>query len=461
MPQYVQLFNLASGGMGDVELVMRREGRFERLYARKRLRNAQSESARNMFLDEARVAGLLRHPNVVPVLDTGTDDDGPYLVMEWIDGIPLHHLIARVAQDGPLPISLCARIGSQTADGLHAAHELVTHDGQRLELVHRDVSPQNILVGFDGIVRVADFGVSKVRGGERTESGVLKGKLSYLAPELLQFEKPDRRADLFALGVVLFELCSGTRLYGLRNADHDTVAKRILHEPPPVLAQYRRDAPPELEALLTRLMAKSPEHRPESAADVRDQLNTIAADYDTGLTLTDYLLENFEDQRRAMQMRISQSIQHVRDKPAAPKAGASKRTRSPAAMAAVVISLLTLAITMWSVMRHAEAPAVTAHEVAADPIPTDPTGADSTGANSVPATSSPASSAQPDSSADRAEANPSAASTTPRAVSQTEATWPAMAPRPQRPRMRRRPRPAKTQSTPEDWGWGRPNTSAQ
>jgi serine/threonine-protein kinase len=265
--------------MGRVDLVARREGEFQRLFAQKRLRPHLVDDAdvRRMFLDEGRIAGLIRHPNVVSVVDVGEDHAGPYLVMEFVEGIALSDLVARVASRGErVPLAVSLSIAIQIAEGLRAAHELRGPDGQRLELIHRDVSPQNVLLGFDGIARVTDFGIAKVLGrASQTTTGVLKGKLGYLAPERLRFEEPDRRADLFSFGVVLFELLAARRLYDGRDAMQ--APRRILHEPPPDLAEEREDVEPELVELLFELLAKDRAHRPPDAGAVARRLERILA----------------------------------------------------------------------------------------------------------------------------------------------------------------------------------------
>ncbi|MEM7609463.1 MAG: serine/threonine-protein kinase, partial [Myxococcota bacterium] len=207
---YEYLFDLSKGGMGSVALAVRRDGRFTRLYAVKRLLPSLRDDvqAREMFLEEGRLAGLLHHPNVVGVTDVGEDEQGPYLVMDYVEGISARDLTVHARRSGvPLSIAMVCTIGAQTARGLSAAHELCAHDGAPLQLVHRDVSPHNILLGFDGIARIADFGVARAIGREhRTSTGVLKGKLGYMAPEMLQFHEPTAKTDLFALGVVLYEM---------------------------------------------------------------------------------------------------------------------------------------------------------------------------------------------------------------------------------------------------------------
>jgi eukaryotic-like serine/threonine-protein kinase len=162
---YRSLCVLATGGMGRVDLAMRQEGAFRRLYAVKRLKESyrEEEDFLRMFLDEARIAGFLRHPNVVSVLDLGRDADGPYLVMDYVEGVSLNSLIARV-RSSPIPTQVALSIAQQIAEGLHAAHELTSPEGDSLHLVHRDVSPQNVLVGYDGVARITDFGIAKAMG---------------------------------------------------------------------------------------------------------------------------------------------------------------------------------------------------------------------------------------------------------------------------------------------------------
>jgi eukaryotic-like serine/threonine-protein kinase len=278
---YRTLITLARGGMGQVDLCVRRLGSFERLYAVKRLHPhlREEQTMRSMFVDEARVAGLVRHANVVSVLDVGEDAEGPYLVMDYIEGISLSRFVKERARLGsPLPIPVCAQIVAQVARGLHAAHELTSAQGTPLELVHRDVSPQNILVGRDGVVRVTDFGIAKALGrSSHTSTGILKGKLGYMSPEQLSFERVDRRTDLFSLGVVLFELVILRRLY--RGEDASEVARRILHDEPPDLAEHRADVPPVLVELAFELLAKEPEHRPATALEVAERLEELSAAY--------------------------------------------------------------------------------------------------------------------------------------------------------------------------------------
>jgi len=314
----VKLLDIAKGGMGTVELSLRREGGFRRLCAVKRLHPhlLQDEDLRAMFVDEARIAGLLRHANVVSVLDVGEDESGPFLVMDYVDGVTLSAILHRHAShEQLLPVQLCARIGADIARGLQVAHELTAHDGQVLDIVHRDVSPQNVLVGFDGQVRLADFGIARAlgRSSKLTADGVIKGKLGYQAPEQLRFEEASARSDLFALGVVLYELLSGKRLYKSlsRSPTEVPVPLRILQEPPPDIGDERADVPPELTELLFELLAKRREDRPESARVVAARLDDCVVGLlrdEEPMLLAGYMDRVFGDQRRAQAETVAQAV---------------------------------------------------------------------------------------------------------------------------------------------------------
>ena len=275
----VVILRIAEGGMGYIELVARHQGRFSRLFARKRLHpHLRGDAAfRAMFLDEARLAGLIRHPNVAAALEVGEDAEGPFLLMDYVDGPSLAEVLARVQpRDQPLPIAFCVIVLAQAARGLHAAHELVSAQGTLLGVVHRDISPKNLLIGFDGLVRVADFGIAKARDNvEQTRVGVLKGNVGYMAPEYLRFQELDGRSDLFALGVVLHETLTRVRLYD--GDDSAAIARRILDEPAPDIFE-ERDVPPELAALLFELMAKDRTLRPPNALAAATRLEQIAAE---------------------------------------------------------------------------------------------------------------------------------------------------------------------------------------
>jgi serine/threonine-protein kinase len=302
--------------MGEVEIAIREEGRFRRTYAIKRLREAYAddEEVRRMFLDEARVAGLLNHPNVVSVIDFGEDERGPFLVMDYVEGMSLARLISWAVERGTfLPLQLCARVIRQVAAGLHAAHELRDHRGRSLELVHRDVSPQNILISYDGVARLTDFGIARAYGRyAKTGEGVLKGKTGYMSPEQLRFEDTDRRSDLFSLGVVVFEMLTTKRLFTGENGAE--VARKVLHAEAPDVAKLREDVPPALSALVARLLSKHRSDRPDTARQVATELERIIAslvDDEAPLELGEFMREHFDQERKLKREEMEQLFQRA------------------------------------------------------------------------------------------------------------------------------------------------------
>lgn len=352
--EYVRIADIASGGVGHVVLALRREGSFERLYAVKRLRaeHRDDDDFRTMFFDEARLAGFVRHANVVSVLDVGEDDDGPFLVMDYVEGVPLSAIVRHAARSGTeVPLQVALRIAIDAARGLHAAHEVVGPAGEPLGLVHRDVSPQNILVGFDGVTRVTDFGVAKAFGRTtQTVTGVLKGKLGYMAPEQLRFQPVDRRADLFALGVVLYELLVGGRLY--RSTEEYDGVRRILEEPPPDLGDKREDAPPRLVELVFSMLAKHPEQRPATALDVVRVLEEVLGEVEASdgrMDLSQYVTEAF-----AVERELQSSRARMRPPEASPSVApdvAPAHGRRLLALGAGLATLLALGTTLLWISR--------------------------------------------------------------------------------------------------------------
>jgi serine/threonine-protein kinase len=271
-----------------------------------------------MFMDEARLAGLVRHPNAVGVLDVGVDDDGPFLIMDFVEGVSLSRLIADAVGAGrEIPMQVAVRICMDAAQGLHAAHEVRAEDGTVLRLVHRDVSPQNILIGFDGTVRVTDFGIAKALGNSsRTSAGVLKGNLGYLAPEQLRFEEPDRRSDFFSLGVTLYELLSGRRLYPNKTGFDGT--RRILSEPPPDIGEVRNDVPPELCELLFEMLAKERDSRPSTAVEIASRLEGILAVLiaeEGSVTVSDYMSQHFAEQCQEQRAILAAHLKRIESEP--------------------------------------------------------------------------------------------------------------------------------------------------
>ena len=277
--RYEILTQLASGGMASV-YIARAQGvaGFERLVAIKVLHPhlAYEQEFISMFLDEARLAARIRHMNVVPTLDiSDSPGDGYFLVMEYIEGDHLGALLGRAAKQGErLPQPFVCRVLVDTLQGLGAAHRLVDENGKPLKLVHRDVSPHNILVGTDGIARLTDFGVAKadVRMST-TRAGQFKGKLSYMAPEQASSSETDQRSDLFSVGIILWESLTGRRLFkGESNAAtlnkllNDTITKPS--ELWPDLGQF--------DDVVMKALSRNPDNRFQSADEFGEALDNVA-----------------------------------------------------------------------------------------------------------------------------------------------------------------------------------------
>jgi eukaryotic-like serine/threonine-protein kinase len=235
------------------------------------------EGFRTELVAEARLASLIHHANVVDVRDCEIDGESISLVMDYIEGASLGELIVAASKrDELMPVRAAVRIVRDAAAGLHAAHELVDERNRPVGLVHRDISPQNILVGTDGIGRVTDFGVAKFarKYGESTSEGSLKGKLAYMAPEYVRGEPIDRRFDVFALGVVLWESLTGKRLF--RAASEAETLKRLLDHVPPRVSELRPELQP-LDDVVACALAKSRDERFQNAAAMGAALETAAS----------------------------------------------------------------------------------------------------------------------------------------------------------------------------------------
>ncbi len=278
--RYVVLRHLASGGMADV-LLGRADGieGFERHIIIKRIRaeHAKDQHFIQMFLDEARVAATLHHQNVVQVYDIGEDHGEYFLAMEYIHGEDLRTMLSAVSKSrANMPLGYVAAIVSSAAAGLHYAHERRGTDKKPLHIVHRDVSPSNIIIGYDGAVKVLDFGIAKAAMRKvETQSGNLKGKVSYMSPEQCKGEATiDRRSDIYSLGVVLYELATTTRLF---KGDSDyLIMDAIVNGKVPLPRVKRPDLPNELATIIMRALSVEPARRYQTADELRIALDQFA-----------------------------------------------------------------------------------------------------------------------------------------------------------------------------------------
>ncbi len=265
------LSRLAVGGMAEVYLARQGElsGFKTLVVVKKVLPNlACKPDFIAMFLDEARIASMLDHPNIVRITEVGRAGDEYFLAMELVQGKPLAALLRHGERSKTaLPHTLAALVVANAAAGLHHAHQLTDASGQLLGLVHRDVSPQNIMVSFEGSVKVIDFGIARALGrlGD-TNAGSLKGKLGYMAPEQARGEPVDARADIFSLGVVLWECAAGRRLF-LRENELATL-RAVVYEPIPSPSQYAQ-VDPVLEAIIEHALARDLDERFQTAEEMR------------------------------------------------------------------------------------------------------------------------------------------------------------------------------------------------
>jgi len=280
--RYETLFRIAAGGMAEVYAArVRGEAGFQKLVALKRMLPHLTDDERfvTMFMDEGKLAANIESPNVVSTLDLGRADDGSlYLVMELVVGTTLSTLLRNAAKTGSsIPPDVACEILAQAAQGLHDAHEARTPFGAPLQLVHRDISPQNILVGVDGRVRITDFGVARaVLRRTKTSTGEFKGKLSYFSPEQCADRDVDRRSDIFSLGVVAWETLTTRRLFHAENPL--AVLERVTRMPIPSAHEVNAQIPVPIASVVASALARNRESRHQTAADLARALRGAARD---------------------------------------------------------------------------------------------------------------------------------------------------------------------------------------
>jgi serine/threonine-protein kinase len=293
---------LAAGGMGEVFLAHAAgpAGFSKTVVIKRILRHLAADSAFvEMFLNEARLAALLTHPNIVQIFELGEESGTYFLVMEYVHGLSLHALTQRLRAAGAqLSPGLAAYICSQALQGIHHAHQLHDASGKPMHIVHRDVTPDNLLVGYDGTVKVADFGIAKASDSlPTTAAGMLKGKFAYLSPEQIQNVPVDGRADVFSMGVVLYKLLTGHLPFGA--APDAAVLHAILHNSAPDVRSTVPDVAPELAEVVQRALAKEPSDRYPSAEAMQTALEAYLAtspDQGTRTGLRRYLGTQFPEQ---------------------------------------------------------------------------------------------------------------------------------------------------------------------
>jgi serine/threonine protein kinase len=300
--RYDLLKKLALGGMAEIYLAKQSglEG-FEKVVVLKRILGhlAQDEEFVSMFLDEARIAAKLSHPNIVQIYDLGKADGTHYIAMEYVSGRNVQHIIAKQQERGePIPVEHACRVIAGVCDGLYYAHSRSDYDGTPLNIVHRDISPQNVLVSFAGGVKVVDFGIAKASTQlAQTRAGVLKGKYAYMSPEQVRGAKVDHRSDLFAVGLVFYEMLTGTRAFE-RDSSLKTL-KAIVQEKPLNPRELNPEVPMEVVKLLSKALEKNPDRRYRTAQEmqlaIEDYLES-SPKKSNNVRLSRYMYDLFDDE---------------------------------------------------------------------------------------------------------------------------------------------------------------------
>jgi eukaryotic-like serine/threonine-protein kinase len=310
--KYQLIDRIAVGGMAEIFLAHQVDGEgLETPVVIKRIRPHLSKHASfvKMFLNEARLAAQLNHPNIVQIHDLGKIGESYFIAMEYIFGRDMRRIIPKAEELGiPFPMVYALKIASDVCAGLNYAHRKVDLYGNPLNIVHRDVTPENIFVAFDGMVKVLDFGIAKATNQvEETRSGELKGKVSYMSPEQCQGKAVDCRSDIFSVGVALYEWLTGFKLF---TGESEVAVMRSITEGKIYAPSYfKADIPEPVEAILMKALEKDRDRRYQTAAEMRTAIDAFLNAYEftpTQLHLSNFLRQLFLDEMQAEQGRLVQ-----------------------------------------------------------------------------------------------------------------------------------------------------------
>jgi serine/threonine-protein kinase len=275
--------------MAEVFLaVVRGPAGFNKLMVIKQIRPQLAEDPEflGMFLDEARLAARLSHPNVVQTNEVGHEAGRYFIAMEYLEGQPLNRVLHRFQRSGGFPLGLHLRVISEVLAGLHHAHEIADYDGTPLGVVHRDVTPHNIFLTYDGQVKVVDFGIAKaMNSSSETRTGVLKGKVAYMAPEQARGERVDRRADLFSVGILLWEAATGKRMW--KGVPDIAILQRLLNGDIPTPSSVNPDVSEVLEAIILKCLATDREGRYDTATELQADIDSYLDAQDERVNVRD------------------------------------------------------------------------------------------------------------------------------------------------------------------------------
>ena len=305
---------LGRGGMSEVYLaVVAGPAGFNKLVVIKLIKGELAEDPDfiSMFLEEARLSARLSHPNVVQTNEVGEFGGRYFIAMEYLEGQPYSRILHRLGRDRGLPLGMSLRILSDVLAGLQYAHDLADFDGSPLGVVHRDVTPHNVFVTYDGQVKVVDFGIAKaMNSAHETRTGMLKGKVGYMAPEQAKGERVDRRADIFSVGVMLWEAAVGRRLW--KGLNEVQILHQLLSGEIPSPRSMRPDISHQLEAIIMKALSTDREQRHGSAAEMQAALDELmdAGSERSTLRETGRLLSNtFDEERKKLKAIIEQQVQ--------------------------------------------------------------------------------------------------------------------------------------------------------
>jgi hypothetical protein len=315
--RYQLIAKLGAGGMCEVFLASARGLRsFHKLVVIKRMlaSTTKVQGSEGMFMDEAEIAARFNHPNIVQTYEIVRDAEHLSIVMEFLEGQPLDGIFELRQREG-MSRSLLAdrnvwvRVIADALKGLHYAHELRDYDGQPLNIVHRDISPQNLFLTYDGVVKIVDFGIAKAAlSSIKTEVGTIKGKVGYMAPEQAMCAPVDRRTDIFSTGVVLWEFIAGRCM---RPGDTLGELQKLVSEPTPALSTVVEDVPSALAAIVAKATARNPDDRYASAQEMRLALEEYLAGQERALPTADVgqvISHHFEQDRRYLRERVRDSV---------------------------------------------------------------------------------------------------------------------------------------------------------
>jgi eukaryotic-like serine/threonine-protein kinase len=315
--KYRIIAELGHGGMAEVFLaVAMGPAGFNKLLVIKQLKAelVADPDFVSMFIDEARLAARVNHANIVQTIEVGEDNGRYFIAMEYLDGQAVHRVQHRSSAEGKkIPLSTMLRVLSETLVGLHHAHELRDYDGKALNVVHRDITPHNLFLTYDGQVKIVDFGIAKAaNSNHETAAGMLKGKVAYMAPEQVKGEPIDRRADLFSVGVMLWEAVAGRRMWqGLQEV---TILHRLFSSDFPKLTDYNPNTPPELLRIITKALQFDRNDRYETAHDFQVELEAYLKTLDDVPTLREigaFVTEMFETEREELKNIIDTELANI------------------------------------------------------------------------------------------------------------------------------------------------------